>query len=178
MYGDYSDKEFFKKLAAKAGVDNVPWVRKVISSSLLLENPKIRAKLKKFLSLKTQQNVKEDHPFLPAPPEDEIGRGDYELINVVTGQGPEYPARVTRAHTTEAGIIIGPIGSGKTTWLVKLGQGIHRKGINVKTGERDVAVWFFCTEGQIPAFIRSSAVEKLLGYFQKNMFVVNQSGAI
>ena len=149
MHGDYKDREYFKKRAAKAGAENIPWVKKVINSPLLLRNPKIRQKLQKFLDMKIQQNVKEDHPFLPAPVKDEIGQGDYELFNVVTGRGSEYPAMVSKDLLTEHGIVVGSSGAGKTTWLVHIGQQIHRKGVNPTTGKREVAVWFFCTEGQI-----------------------------
>ncbi|MBN2269778.1 MAG: hypothetical protein JXN61_04135, partial [Sedimentisphaerales bacterium] len=46
-------------------------------------------------------------------------------------------------------------GSGKTTWLVHLGQQIHRLGWSAAAGERHVAVWWFCTEGQLPAYMAS-----------------------
>ena len=153
MYGDYKNKKYFRERAAKGGVENVPWVKQAINSTLFLQDPKKRAKLEKYLAIKIQQNVKEDHPFLPAPSIELISQGDYELFKVVTGRGSEYPAMVSKALLTEHGIVVGSSGAGKTTWLVAIGQQIHRKGLNPTTGEREVAVWFFCTEGQIPAFI-------------------------
>jgi len=94
MYGDYKNKKL-RELAAKTGVENIPWVKKAISSTLFLQNPQIRQKLKTFLSIKLQQNVKEDRPFLPAPSIEWIGQGDYELFKVVTDCGSEYPAMIS-----------------------------------------------------------------------------------
>jgi energy-coupling factor transporter ATP-binding protein EcfA2 len=155
MHGDYKDREYFKKRAAKAGVENIPWVKKVINSPLLLKNPRIRQKLERFLDMKIQQNVKEDHPFA-IPSREETGKGDYELVKVVTGKGPEYTAKVAKNDTTEHGLIAGPSGAGKTTWLVNLAQQIHRTGLNTATGKREVAAWVFCTEGQMPAYMAAS----------------------
>ena len=122
MYGDYKDKKYFRESAAKAGVENIPWVKQAINSTLFLQNPQLREKLEKFLAIKIQQNVKEDHPFLPAPSIEQIGQGDYELFKVVTGRGSEYPAMVSKPILTEHGIVVGSSGAGKTTWLVATGQ--------------------------------------------------------
>jgi ABC-type bacteriocin/lantibiotic exporter with double-glycine peptidase domain len=127
-YGDYEDKEFFRKLAAKGGVADIPWVKNAINSTLLLQNPKCRQKLLRFLSIKTEQNVREDHPFLPAPSKSQVSEGAYELVKVVTGLGPQYSARIREADASEHGIIVGPSGAGKTTWLIHMGLQIHRKG--------------------------------------------------
>jgi len=157
MYGDYEDKEFFKELAAKAGVENLPWVRKAINSTLFLQRPKNRQRLLKFLSIKSQKNVKQDHPFLAAPSETDFADGDYELCRIVTGRGPQYPARIKRVSACEHGIVVGPSGAGKTTWLVNLGTQIHSRGTKGAAGERQVAVWFFDTEGQLPYFLAAAA---------------------
>lgn len=157
-YGDYRDKMYLKHLAAKAGVDHIPWVKRIINSSFLLQNTKMRDRLLKFISLKLHQNVKQDHPLLPAPSKGQVTAGSYELARVVTGLGAEYPARITKAEATEHGIIVGPSGIGKTTWLVHMGQEIHRLGASAD-GKRNVAVWFFCTEGQIPAFMAASGAK-------------------
>ncbi len=154
-YGDYNDKRWLRDFAAKAGVENVLWVKKAINSTLFLQDPKKRQKLLKFLQIKFDQKVKTDHPFLPAPPESQVGRGSYELVKVVAGRGPEYPARIPKAGLTEHGMIVGPSGSGKTTWLVNLGQQIHRLGWSAATGQRHVSVWCFCTEGQMSAYMAS-----------------------
>ncbi len=157
MYGDYEDKEFFRELATKAGVENLPWIKKAINSTLFLQRPKNRQRLLKFLSIKIQKNVKQDHPFLPAPPKEQISQGDYTFCKVVTGRGPEYAAKVDKNIASEHGIIVGPSGAGKTTWLVHTGKQIHRMGLNPETGKRDIAVWLFCTEGQIAAYIAASS---------------------
>lgn len=154
-YGDYNDKRWLRDLAAKAGVENVRWVKKTINSTLFLQDPKKRQKLLKFLQIRFDQNVKMDHPFLPSPPKSEVGRGSYELAKVVTGRGLEYPARIPKADAPEHGIVIGPSGAGKTTLLTHFGQQIHRSGQSATTGEREVAVWFFCTEGQLSAYMAS-----------------------
>jgi hypothetical protein len=153
MYGDYQDKKYFKELAAKAGEEDTPWVKNTISSVLFLQDVENRRRLQKFLSVKIQQRVKEDHSFLPAPPREEISQGDYELARVVTGLGPEHPAKVSKDIAPEHGIIIGPSGAGKTTKLTDLGQQIHRNGINPETGKRQTSVWFFDSEGQLPRFM-------------------------
>lgn len=152
-YGDYQDKKFFWEMAAKGQVEQTPWIKKAMNSTLFLQDSKRRQKLLKYLSVKLQQNVKQDHPFLPAPSKSQVSLGAYELVKVVTGLGPEYPARIRKADATEHGIIVGPSGAGKTTWLIYMGQQIHRTGIDTATGKRTISVWFFCTEGQIPAFI-------------------------
>jgi len=151
-YGDYRDKKYLREMAAKAGVDKVGWVKRMINSTLLLQDMKKRKKLLKFLTIKMHQNVKEDHPFLPAPPKSLVTPGAYELVRVVTGLGPEYPARIRKADATEHGIIVGPSGAGKTYWLTWQGQQIHRRALTAD-GKRNIAVWFFDTEGQIPAFM-------------------------
>lgn len=156
MYGDYEDKEFLSELAAKAGVENLPWIKKTINSTLFLQRPKNRQRLLKFLSIKIQKNVKQDHPLLPAPPKEQISQGDYTLCKVVTGRGPEYAAKVDKNIASEHGIIVGPSGAGKTTWLVRTAQEIHRTGLNPETDERETAVWLFDTEGQIPYFMSAS----------------------
>lgn len=154
-YGDYNDKKWLHELAAKAGVENVHWVKKCINSALFLQDSKKRQKLLKFLYMRVEQNVKRDHPFLAAPRKSEVGLGSYELVKVVTGRGPEYPAKIPKPDLTEHGIIVGPSGRGKTTWLVNFGQQIHRLGQSAATGGRRVAVWYFCTEGQLPAYMAS-----------------------
>ena len=151
-YGDYNDKKQLMEMAAKAGVDRIHWVKRTINSSLFLQDAKKRGKLLKFITLKLHQKVKEEHPFLPAPSEDLVSPGAFELVRVVTGIGPEYSARIEKADATEHGIIVGPSGAGKTFWLTAQGQQIHRKGVDVD-GKRNTAVWFFDTEGQIPAFM-------------------------
>jgi hypothetical protein len=115
MYGDYKDKKYCRERAAKGGVENIPWVKQAINSTLFLQNPQLREKLEKFLAIKIQQNVKEDHPFLPAPSIELIGQGDYELFKVVTGRGSEYPAIISKCLLTEHGIVVGSSGAGKTT---------------------------------------------------------------
>jgi hypothetical protein len=155
-YGSYQDKEYFKELAAKAGMDKVHWVKKAINSTPYLQDPRRREKLQRFLSIKIQQIVKEEHAYLPAPGEDVISQGDYSLCRVVTGRGPEYPAKVKKDAAPEHGIVVGPSGAGKTTWLVNLGQSIHRQALNPDTDERDEVVWFFDIEGQIPYFVAAA----------------------
>jgi hypothetical protein len=117
-YGDYEDKKYLRELAAKAGVENVHWVKRIINSTLFLQDPKKRQKLLTFLYLKLQQNIKEDHPFLPAPKQAEVSQGSYELAKIVTGRGLEYPARIQKADAPEHGIVVGPSGAGKTNWLI------------------------------------------------------------
>jgi hypothetical protein len=151
-YGDYNDKKRLMEMAAKAGVAQVSWVKRTINSTLFLQDTKKRGKLLKFLTLKLHQNVKEEHPFLPAPSKDLVTPGAFELVRVVTGMGPEYSARIGKADAAEHGIIVGPSGAGKTFWLTVQGQQIHRKGVDLD-GKRNTAVWFFDTEGQIPAFM-------------------------
>ena len=151
-YGDYRDKKHLREMAAKAGVDKVGWVKRMINSTLFLQDTKKRSKLLKFLTIKMHRNVKEDHPFLPAPPKSLVSPGAYDLVSVVTGKGPEYPARLRKADATEHGIIVGPSGAGKTYWLTWQGQQIHRRSLTAD-GKRNTAVWFFDTEGQIPAYM-------------------------
>jgi len=155
-YGDYSDKKYLRQFAAKGRVENVRWVKKMVNSTLFLQDLNKREKLLKFLSLKLHQNVKEDHPFLPAPSKGEVGLGAYELVKVVTGLVPEYPARISKADASEHGIIVGPSGAGKTYLLTAIiGQQFHRTGLTAD-GKRKIAVWFFDTEGQIPAYIAAT----------------------
>ena len=78
---------------------------------------KKREKLLKFLSLKLHQKVKEEYSYLSAQPKSLVTPGAYELVRVVTGTGPEYPARIRKADATEHGIIVGTSGAGKTYWL-------------------------------------------------------------
>ena len=151
-YGDYRDKKYLREMAAKAGVDKVHWVKRMINSTLFLQDMKKRNKLLKFLTIKMHQNVKEEHPYLPAPPKSLVTPGAYELVRVVTGRGSEYPARIRKADAIEHGIIVGPSGAGKTYLLTAQGQQIHRRGLTAD-GKRNIAVWFFDTEGQIPAFM-------------------------
>ena len=97
-------------MAAKAGVDRIHWVKRTINSTLFLQDMKKRGKLLKFLSLKLHQKVKEEHPYLPAPPKILVTPGAFELLQVVTGMGPEYPARIRKADaTTIIGIALGDI---------------------------------------------------------------------
>ncbi len=53
MYGDYKDKKYFRERAAKGGVENIPWVKQAINSTLFLQDPKKRAKLEKYLAIKS-----------------------------------------------------------------------------------------------------------------------------
>jgi len=139
-------------MAAKAEVEKVGWVKRMINSTRSLQDMKRREKLLKFLTIKIHQNVKEDHPFLPAPPKSLVTPGSYDLARVVTGRGAEYPARIRKVDATEHGIIVGPSGAGKTYSLTWLGQQIHRKALRAD-GKRNIAVWFFDTEGQITAYM-------------------------
>ena len=54
-YGDYNDKKRLMEMAAKAGVDQVSWVKRTINSTLFLQDTKKRGKLLKFLTLKLWQ---------------------------------------------------------------------------------------------------------------------------
>ena len=63
----------------------------------------------------------QDQPFLPAPAEKLISQGEYELVKVVAGKGPAYPAQIKKGDISEHGIIVGPSGAGKTTWLPACG---------------------------------------------------------
>lgn len=176
-YGSYEDKKNLKELAAMAGVEDVHWVKKAINSTVFLQDPRRRKKLESFLSIKIQQNTKEHHAFLPAPLEKEVGQGDYQLCRVVTGRGPEYLASIRKPDAPEHGIIVGPSGAGKTTWLVNLGQSIHRQALNPETGERDDVVWFFDIEGQITYFIAAAGAlgcEDILLMDVPRMFKLNR----
>lgn len=67
MYGDYEDKERFRKRAEIAGVDHIPWVRNAINSALFLQKQHLRQRIDKYISIMYRRNVPKDHPFLPGP---------------------------------------------------------------------------------------------------------------
>lgn len=81
MNGNYHDEKTLYQLAAKAGVGDAHWVKKMINSTLFLQDPKGREKLAYFLSLKFEQNVKADHPFLPVPPNQENEKNELRRLS-------------------------------------------------------------------------------------------------
>ena len=177
-YGDYRDKRYLTDLAAKAGAADIPWVKTILNSTLLLQKAEVRQKLLRFLSIKIQQNVIVDHPFLPAPSHDQVGQGDDELCRVVTGKGPEYPAKIKRPDWSVHAICTGPTGRGKTTLLVSRGMEIHRRGLNPSTGERETAVWFFDTDCRyIPGYLSAASAvgcQDVLIIHVRSMFKLNR----
>ena len=176
-YGDYHDKKQLREMAAKARAEGIPWVKEMVNSTLFLQNPKRRQGLLKFLSLMLQLNVKEDHPYVVASTQERISHGVYILCDVITGKGPEYPARIKRIHLPLHGACTGPTGSGKTTVLIQLAKAIHRDGLDPHTGRRTTSVWFFNTEGQIPAFLAAAGAvgcHDILIIHVKEMFKLNR----
>ena len=152
-------------------------MKEAINSTLFLQDPGKRTKLLKYLSVKLQQNVPMDHPLLPAPTREQSGQGDYKLCDVVTGKGAEYPATIKRTDIPLNGILVGPIGTGKTTLLVNLCRQIHRSGINPETGERETAVWMIDTTGQLKTYFAALAAqgcEDVLIIVVKEMFKLNR----
>ena len=171
--GMYRDRRYFEQLAAKAGIAHLGWVQQIIQSPLRLQDPRYRRKLEKYAFFRIQQTVKNDHPFLPAPPRDEITQGDYQLCDVVDGMGPSYPATLPARRMLQNGLISGPIGCGKTTVLAMLAADMHQSATHSANEERCPATWVFDTEGgQIPSLL--AKYPDILIIHVKTMFKLNR----